>query len=154
MIAYDLQHDRSPLVLPDMYPLPLLSICYNEHMISALLGWWYGEGWALQWRRVGERMRLTAQFFSLQLLANTLFQPYRQLSVGTVKGPANVIIRAFFDRLISRMIGFMLRMVVIVAGLIIITILAVLGILWSLVWPLLPAGPLIGVVLAIMRVGV
>lgn len=123
-------------------------------MIVALLEWWYGDGWRGQWRQIGERMMSTAQFFSLQLLANTLFQPYRQISVGTVKGPANVILRAFIDRLVSRFIGFLLRMTIIIVGLIVIAVIGLVSVLWVIAWPLLPLGPVIGVIMALLKVGV
>ena len=48
-------------------------------------------------------------YFSIDLLVRTWFAPFRQISAGAVDGPIGVQIRAFFDRLISRTIGGIVR---------------------------------------------
>lgn len=100
-------------------------------------------------RRVLERLAATADFFSVGLLLKTLFAPFRQISAGKVRGPLGVQLRAFFDRLISRLIGAMVRTAMILTGGILLVVHAVLGGLAIIGWLFVPALPLLGAVLMI-----
>jgi hypothetical protein len=116
--------------------------------IVGLLGWWYGPGWRGYIRRVGERLAATADFFSIGLLFRTLFSPFRQISAGRVRGPLGVQMRAFFDRLTSRLIGAMVRTAMIVAGIMVLIFHSVLGGVTIVAWLLVPAIPFAGIVMA------
>ncbi|MET0980150.1 MAG: hypothetical protein ABWX90_02760, partial [Candidatus Saccharimonadales bacterium] len=94
-----------------------------------------------------ERLANTIDYFSIDLLARTLFSPFRQISAGKVNGPIGVIIHAFLDRLISRMIGAMVRSTMIIVGVMAIILHSVIGIISLTVWALIPLFPLIGLVL-------
>lgn len=99
-------------------------------------------------RRVGESLAATADFFSIGLLFRTLFSPFRQISAGRVRGPLGVQMRAFFDRLTSRLIGAMVRTAMIVAGITALTFHSVLGGVTIVAWLLVPAIPFAGIVMA------
>lgn len=116
--------------------------------IVGLLGWWYGPGWRGCMRRVLERLAATADFFSIGLLLRTLFSPFRQISAGSVRGPLGVQLHAFFDRLISRLIGAMVRTAMIVTGGLALGFHALVGAGAVIGWLLLPLVPVIGAVLA------
>ena len=118
--------------------------------IVGLLGWWYGPGWRGCMGRVVDRLAATADFFSISLLLRTLFSPFRQISAGSVRGPLGVQLRAFFDRLISRLIGAMVRSAMIIAGGVILTIQAIAGGLASVGWLFVPALPLVGLLLMLI----
>ena len=89
----------------------------------------------------------TADFFSIGLLARTLFSPFRQISAGKVRGPLPVQLRAFADRLFSRVIGGVFRTILIVVGVIVIFVRAVWAVCSIVIWTILPITPIIGVVL-------
>lgn len=116
--------------------------------IVGLLGWWYGPGWRGCSARVIERLAATADFFSIGLLFRTLFSPFRQISAGRVRGPLGVQMRALLDKLISRMIGGMVRSTMIVAGGVVLALQAFFGSLLIIAWLAVPAVPLAGIVLA------
>lgn len=118
--------------------------------IVGLLGWWYGPGWRGCMGRILERLAATADFFSVGLLFRTLFSPFRQISAGRVRGPLGVQLHAFFDRLVSRLIGAMVRAAMIVAGILVLLFQAIFGGVMILGWLLLPTAPLAGVLLASM----
>lgn len=121
---------------------------YNRVMfIIGILGWWYGQGWRQRAVRLSEKLAGTMDYFSIGLLLRTLFSPYRQISAGKVRGPLGVQMRAFFDRLISRIIGAMIRLVVIVVGLAAIALHAAFGAVMVVTWAFVPILPLIGIVL-------
>ena len=119
-------------------------------LIVGLLGWWYGRGWSLQVVRMREKLLSTFDYFSIDLLLRTLFSPYRQISAGKVRGPLGVQMRAFLDRLISRLIGGMIRLTMVIVGSIAIAINGVFGSLWLIIWGVVPLLPLAGIALFVM----
>lgn len=115
--------------------------------IVGILSWWYGQGWRQRAVRLGDKLAGTMDYFSIDLLARTLFSPYRQISAGKVRGPLGVQVRAFFDRLISRLIGAMIRLTMIVIGTAAIILYAVVGAVLLVAWAFVPVAPVIGAVL-------
>lgn len=113
----------------------------------AFFSWWYGEGWKRQLARVSDRMNGVLDMFSFDLLLKTLFSPFRQISTGRVDGPIGVQFQALVDKIISRFIGMMIRFVMLVVGALAIIAAGVLGIFQLILWPVVPAAPLIGFVL-------
>ncbi len=116
--------------------------------LVGLLSWWYGRGWLAQWRRISERLVATVQFFSIGQLFSTLFSPFRQISAnsGNASNPA-VALRAFFDQLISRLVGAIVRFVTILAGCVVITLQFLYEAIIMVFWWFLPALPVVGLIL-------
>jgi hypothetical protein len=120
----------------------------------SFLQWWYSRGWGIYFRGFRERMRNLADFFSIGLLLRTLFQPFRQISAdetGETGGIQGALI-AFFDRLLSRFIGCVVRIGIIIAGIIAMTVQLIGGCLLALLWPCVPLVPFIGIVVCMMGV--
>lgn len=115
--------------------------------IVGLLGWWYGAGWRNRLRMIVERLARAYDFFSLDLLLKTLFAPFRQISAGQVKGSLSVQLRAFFDQLLSRCIGAIVRMIMLVVGAVWTTTLAIIGVIEGLLWLFVPILPIVGAVM-------
>lgn len=122
----------------------------NLMIVMALISWWYGAGWAALGKRVVGRAGATLEFFSVRLLLRTLFDPFRQIDAGGVRGSLQVQLRAFFDRSFSRVVGFMLRSSVILSGLLAAFLLMFIGWLQLLIWPLLPILPVVGFILSVV----
>ena len=121
-------------------------------MIVALFSWWYGAGWARAATRVGSRMQLILETFSVALLIRTLFDPFRQISAGQVRGSFDTQLRAMGDRLFSRVFGAVVRSLFILVGLFGALFAGIIGLIEIVVWPLVPLFPVIGVVLMVMGV--
>lgn len=117
--------------------------------IVGLLSWWYGAGWRQRFSMLKERLANTMDYFSIDLLAKTLFAPFRQISAGSVSGSLSVKMHAFFDRLVSRAIGGMVRTVTIIVGVGAIFIHSVIGVVSVVVWAFIPLLPLFGILLFI-----
>lgn len=115
--------------------------------VVGILSWWYSAGWRQRFTMLKERLANTIDYFSIDLLARTLFAPFRQISAGTVNGSLGVKLHAFLDRLISRMIGAMVRSTMIVVGIGAIFLHSVIGIISLTVWAIIPLLPLIGILL-------
>ena len=115
--------------------------------IAGILSWWYGPGWRERVLKMRESLASTMDYFSVGLLLKTLFSPFRQISAGKVSGPLSIQMRAFFDRLISRLIGAMIRITIMIVGLVTIFLFAVIGTVGVILWAFIPLLPLVGVTL-------
>ena len=115
--------------------------------VVGLLSWWYGDGWRRQFTRLHERIESAYDYFSIDLLAKTLFSPYRQISAGSVNGPLAVKWRAFVDRLVSRIIGAVMRSFLIIIGIVTIVLTAIIGSVFAIMWAAVPFLPLLGALL-------
>lgn len=98
-------------------------------------------------RMLRDKLMSTFDYFSIDLLLRTLFSPYRQISAGKVRGPLGVQMRAFADRLISRMIGAMIRLTMIIVGSIALALYSVVGVVLLVLWGVVPLLPLLGIVM-------
>ena len=117
--------------------------------IVGLLSWWYGAGWRQRAMLIRERVARTIDYFSIDLLLKTLFAPFRQISAGKINGPIGVKWRAFVDRTISRIIGSIIRIFIILIGSVTIILYGVMGLATLVLWAIIPALPLIGFLLFI-----
>jgi len=117
--------------------------------IMGLLSWWYGAGWRGRVVMLRDKLAGTMDYFSIDILLKTFFAPFRQISAGRVDGPLAVQMRAFFDRLISRVIGAAIRLVMIIVGVLAILFHSVIGIILVVLWAVVPLMPVIGVIVAL-----
>jgi hypothetical protein len=118
--------------------------------IVGIFSWWYGAGWKQRFSYAHDRIAQTYDYFSIDLLLKTLFSPFRQISAGSVRGPIGVQLRAWFDKLISRSIGFIVRSIVIVCGTLVLALSALYHLVLIVGWLIVPMLPIIGLVLAAM----
>lgn len=119
-------------------------------LIMGLISWWYGPGWKQQFSSFVEHVARMYDYFSIDLLAKSLFSPFKQISAGHVSGPIGVQLRAFADRMLSRVIGAFVRTVTIFVGLIAIFLAVVWNLLLLIMWGLLPLLPILCIFLAII----
>lgn len=119
-------------------------------LFVSLLRWWYIDGWRRRARIVATQIDGVIDYFSIDLLIKTLFSPFRQISAGKVDGPLGIQLRAFADRLISRIIGAMIRTVLLLLGLIAIAAQVLFGGATLLLWAFVPLLPFAGLILALM----
>lgn len=117
-------------------------------VIFSLFSWWYTTGWFTLMQKCGARLQGTLRFFSVSQLLGSLFAPFRQISAGRVRGPLNVQLQAFGDRLFSRFMGAIVRLILIVIGMISMLVLAIACVVVIAVWPLMPVAPVIGLLFA------
>ncbi len=115
----------------------------------ALFRWWYGSGWLWPINHGKQQVSELTKQFSIKILLKTLGAPWKQIisSPGQISGLDNKI-RAFIDNLVSRIVGFCVRLVVLCAALILILFWAIVSICLVLAWPFIPILPLGLVVLS------
>lgn len=115
--------------------------------IVGIFRWWYTKGWQQRAQMVLERLDSTMDFFSIGLLARTMFALFRQDGAGGVDGPLSIKVQAFIGRLISRVIGACIRFTVMIIGCFVIAFHAVSGLLLLVLWAIVPILPVIGFIL-------
>lgn len=121
-------------------------------LIASFFGWWWTGGVVQLAKRLLAKLDSTRDFFSIGLLLRTLFQPFRMIDAGKVDGPLEVRFRAAIDRLISRIIGGMIRTVVMIMGLVAIAIQAIGSAFCLIFWILMPFLPVVSLILFVLGV--
>lgn len=116
-------------------------------IIAGMLQWWYSDGWKDQADKARLAFLKVADYFSIGLLIRTLFAPFRQISANEGGRTLDEKMQAATDKLISRLIGLIVRSFTIVAGLIVLAGLAVISGVRLVAWPLLPVMPVVGLIL-------
>ena len=114
--------------------------------------WWYGLGWRNSAERGVTHLSRTTELFSLDLILPTLFAPFRQISAGSAQGGMNIQLRLFLDRTVSRFVGFTVRTIMLLTGLLAVMAVGVIWSVWLLIWPLLPLTPVVLCALAVSGV--
>lgn len=118
------------------------------------LKWWYSLGWKWAWERaVTSRIKWCFEMFSVRDLTFSLFAPFKQTYAGGAKGSLSDHFRAFIDRSVSRVIGFIIRSILIFTGLLCAFFSLISGILLLGVWALIPPAPIVAVILIVLGVG-
>jgi hypothetical protein len=102
-----------------------------------MLRWWYVTGWVQALQRIGAWASGVEHVFSLSLLVRTLFQPWRRIVTVAGRG-LDAKMHAALDNLVSRCIGFFIRIFVILAAGISMLIAFVAALAMAVIWPLLP----------------
>jgi len=121
-------------------------------IIVDMYTWWYvhGWGWVTSYFFKTRNLR-TLQLFSVGELFKTLFAPYRQTFAGSLGGGFGNKLRGLVDQTISRVIGFMVRSILIFIGLLMAALNTIVGVIAVLVWPVVPFLPVVAVVLMLME---
>ena len=117
-------------------------------ILSDLIIWWYSGGIKFFASKLFDKLKNTADFFSISELLKTLFSPFRQISAGgTTALSLDARFQAFLDRLFSRFVGAFIRIFIILLGIIVLIFQSIFSFIFILIWPLLPIAPLASIVL-------
>src|ERR1700739_3851693 len=106
-------------------------------MFLELFKWWYGSGWLDAWQRVGRSINKAQMAFSLPVLVRSLFSPWKQITSAPGQ-TLNQKFNAKIDNLVSRTIGFFVRLFTRLAAIVFISAKALFGVATALAWPMLP----------------
>ena len=77
-------------------------------------------------------------FFSIELLAETLFVPWQRLQEQGRKGDLWSYVEAFIITTMMRIIGACMRLILIIMGLVVTSFVLIVGVIVSLVWFAMP----------------
>ena len=99
--------------------------------------WWYGPGWAGVSSAIKRRLQTLAAMFSVGVLLQTLFSPWRRIMTYPGSGLGEHL-RALGDNIVSRCIGFVVRIMALLAAAGGFVVLLAVGLVQLILWPMLP----------------
>jgi hypothetical protein len=121
----------------------------------SMLSWWYLGGLQDQFGRTKKRLLKVYDQFSIPLLLKTLFHPFRMIDADKSYGPSlDAKIRAWLDKMVSRMIGGFIRTIVVIIGIIVLITTVVISALMLVLWVILPILPFVVLAVSITIGGV
>lgn len=113
-------------------------------VMLSMLTWWYLDGLKDQFKRTKRVLSRVNDQFSIKLLLRTLFYPFRMIDADKNYGPSlSGKIQAWFDKLISCMIGGFIRTVVVIVGVIVLFFMLIVSVLRIVFWIILPILPIV-----------
>ena len=112
-------------------------MAYNKHMIFEMLRWWYATGWLQAAQRVRAMTQSTSRTFSMPLLVQTLFSPWKRV-VSLPGRSFDAKIAASLDNFVSRCVGFAVRVLVLIAACLATLGTFLVGLGMAVVWPFVP----------------
>lgn len=121
--------------------------------IAQMFVWWYSRGWQVFIDKLRTTLTNILDFFSMGSLVRTLFKPFRQISAETASSSSSLDLKfhMFIDRLVSRIVGFFSRLIILLAGSVIILLGGIFSLILIILWPIVPLLPIVGLVLSITR---
>ncbi len=106
-------------------------------LVLSFFWWWYGRGWKQVLDSFGGRLNSILNSFSVKQLLRTLFSPWRRI-ISYPGASLGDKIRAWADNMVSRVIGFIVRIFVLLGAVVALVIIGILTIVELIAWPLLP----------------
>ncbi|MEI6237777.1 MAG: hypothetical protein WCP03_04230 [Candidatus Saccharibacteria bacterium] len=106
-------------------------------MLIMIFKWWYGPGWSRAFKNIKIHTVGVSQSFSIPILLKTLFAPWHRM----VSYPGRALddkFRAIIDNLVSRLVGFVVRLMVLFTAALLTFLTAVGYGLLAVLWPLFP----------------
>jgi hypothetical protein len=106
-------------------------------LVTSFFSWWYGAGWKQVAVSFRPRSQTVLYNFSVNQLLGTLFAPWRKIITypGASFGDR---LRAWGDNIVSRGVGFVVRLLVLLAAVLCLIAVMLETALELIVWPLLP----------------
>lgn len=109
--------------------------------------------WA--WKRaVNDRIQWVNQAFSIKDMIRTWFSPFKQTYSNANKGSIDMRVQASIDNFVSRLIGSLLRTIIIFVGFLGILSALISGVLIMIIWPIVPWFPVVAIIFSVIGVGV
>lgn len=106
-------------------------------IVLSLFEWWYGAGWKSAINHSQKRVIDAYRLFEIPMLLLTIFAPWRRIITAPGAG-LGAHIRAGVDNAISRLVGFIVRSIVLVSAGLLIAAASLASLIELLVWPFLP----------------
>jgi hypothetical protein len=121
-------------------------------LVAGLFSWWYSDGYKLFAGKLWTKLGDTIDLFSISSLIKTLFAPYRQIAANETGKSFDDKMLAFIDRFVSRLVGSVARIGIVLVGVVVILIQAIGSLLSLIVWPVLPLSPIVFIALSMAGV--
>lgn len=122
-------------------------------MLYGYFYWWYGAGFVQSWRVAAALLYEVADFFSLEILLRTLFAPWKNDVLQLRNAALGDQVKVWEQNLVSRIVGFILRTVVILVGLLVLSLMTIVLGIGLVLWLAVPFLIFILPVVAVWVVG-
>ncbi len=111
----------------------------QRSFILAYLEWHYSRAFADIWNTCTNYIWFIYNFFSISLLFRTFFTPWHKMDVQYGKGlDMENFFGPFIVNTLMRLVGMVLRAVIIIIGFVCVLVTFLLGVLCLVIWPFLP----------------
>lgn len=129
----------------------LYYICMLLTILHHYLLWHYWRAWQEMWHVSRNLLWFVINFFSLPQLIRSLFSPWRRISEERARGfDLETLAGYVIINLMSRLIGFIIRLSVVIAGGLTLLVLSVGILALFLFWSLAPASIFIFLIFGLM----
>jgi hypothetical protein len=99
--------------------------------------WWYGDGWARAAKGSIGLVKKVELSFSIGVLLRTLFAPWKMIISPSGRSLEDKF-RAGLDNLVSRTVGFFVRIFSLITAVIMMGVAGFAGVVIAISWPLIP----------------
>lgn len=114
------------------------------------ISWWYTLGWITATKKLAALLAGIGRQFSITLILRTLFSPWKQVVADSDPArPVGLKLRGVVDNLISRFVGFFIRLFTLIAAAIVTLVIGSLGLAGLVLWPMVPFLPIFFILLAV-----
>lgn len=122
-------------------------------MLYGYFYWWYGAGLLQSWQIAVAVLYEVADFFSLESLTRTWFAPWKNDVISLQNAALSDQVKVWEQNFVSRLVGFLIRSVVILVAVLILGLLTIALGVGLLLWLFVPALILILPIVAVWVVG-
>lgn len=114
-------------------------------LLLEFFSWWYGRGFSELFVKIGRNINSVWRRLSVASLFKTMFDPWRRITTEADKSLQGKG-RALVDNMVSRFVGFSIRLIVILAAVIAVLAILVFAAVSIIAWPLAPLLVLLSIV--------
>ena len=118
--------------------------------LSHYLFWHYSRALRDAWGVWKNFFRLAFSFFSVRALLTTLFSPWKRLHEEPTKWSLEAFVDALIVNVLMRIVGVLIRLVTLAMYVVVFALLAILGILFYIVWFCVPFLIIFSIIFSVM----
>lgn len=121
----------------------------NKAFLGDIFGWWYTKGIRDFFIYLKAILAKITDIFSVKLLLRTYLAPWKR-DVTSIEGMAlNEVMRVFVFNLVSRLIGFIIKTIILLIYLVVLAVFFALALFLIIIWLFLPLISIISIIYAL-----
>lgn len=121
----------------------------NKAFLGDIFGWWYSQGIRDFFIYLKALFLKITDIFSVKLLLRTYLSPWKRDITSTKGLPLNQVFQVILFNLTSRLIGFIIKTIILFIYLIVLIIFFVVSLSLILIWLFLPLITILGIIYGI-----
>lgn len=121
----------------------------QKSFLGDIFGWWYSRGIRDFFIYLKAVFLKLTDIFSIKLLLRTYLSPWKRDTTSTEGMPLEQVLRVFLFNLVSRLIGFLIKSIILAIYLLVIVVFFGVAIFLTLVWLLLPLISIVSLIYAL-----